>query len=226
MRQTRNSLLLWLGFALSGVCVVVGTAHGRAGKENQDEVNLNLSKVAVIDMGRLYDQSSAPKDYERNEQEIAQDADKRMKLVTGIEYLEPVEIQEFLTLVGKFTPTPQESERVSALQTLSNTRGTEMRNLSTKDAASLTLADKKRLQTLIDASRTFRNTYLPNIEAQIRNSALARAQTFRVQQMNDLRTAVGRYAKDKGIQHVFDSSTLIYSPNDITDKVIEKVKKK
>ncbi len=226
MRHKKGSLFLLFGFAIASVFIALGTAHGRPKNDPQDDPALVLTKVAVADMGRLYDGSSAPKEYERNESEVAQDADKRMKMLGGIEYLEPAEIQEFLTLVGKFTPTPQEAERITALQTLSGSRGAEMRAIQTKESASLTAQDKKRLQTLVDASRNFRNVYLPNIEAQIRNSAIARAQTFRVQQMAELRAAVSRYAKEKGIQHVFDSGTLIYSQNDITDKVLEKVKKK
>ena len=226
MRHKKGSLFLLFGFAVAGVFIALGTAHGRTKNDPQEEAPLTLSKVAVVDMGRLYDGSSAPKEYERNEQEVAQDADKRIKILGGIEYLEPAEIQEFLILVGKFTPTPQEAERITALQTLSGTRGAEMRTIQTKEAASLTAQDKKRLQTLLDASRNFRNVYLPNIEAQIRNSAIARAQTFRVQQMTDLRTVVGKYAKEKGFQHVFDSGTLIYSQIDITEKVLERVKKK
>lgn len=226
MKNKTKNMFLLLGFAFAGTCIALGAARGGTKRDPQDDPAIVMSKVAVVDMGRLYDQSSAPKEYERNEIEVAQDADKRMKLLGGIEYLEPAEIQEFLGLVGKFTPTPQETERIGAMQTLSNTRAAELRAIQTKEAASLTPQDKKRLQTLVDASRNFRNIYLPNLEAQIRSSAMARAQTFRVQQMGELRAAVGKYAKEKGIQHVFDNGTLVYSQNDITDKVIERVKKK
>jgi Skp family chaperone for outer membrane proteins len=185
-----------------------------------------MTNVAVVDMTRLYDFSNAALAYEQNAAVIANDAEQRLKTISASLYLEGEEIQEFVNLVGKFTPTPQEEERLKVLQGVSAKRAEEMQTLQGKKSTDLTPEDKKRLQRLLDMSRNYTTQVIPNMQAQLRNLASLKAQTFRYQQMTELRNTVGKYAKEKGIQHVFDSTTLIYTPNDITQAVLERINKK
>ena len=41
--------------------------------------------------------------------------------------------------------------------------------------------------------------------------------------MAQIRTVVGQVAKEKGVEHVFDVNALVYSSNDLTAAVLQKV---
>jgi hypothetical protein len=49
---------------------------------------------------------------------------------------------------------------------------------------------------------------------------------FRHRQIVQLRQDVAKVAKEKGIAHVFDSGTLIYSVNDLTPLVLQQLSKR
>jgi Skp family chaperone for outer membrane proteins len=215
-----------IGISIAAGLLLFGVAAGRRGHADEPQPpTIQMTQVAVVDMNRLYDMSGAPAEYERNGLSVMQDAEQRMKTLLAADYLEGVEIQEYIMLVGRFAPTPEQTKRMTALKDLSDKRAIEMRELQTKDQSAMTAQDKKRLSQLLNANRIYREREMPSVESQLRNLAIARTQSFRDEQVKRLRVLVGKYARDKGIQHVFDNTALIYSPNDITDKVIEKVKK-
>ena len=218
-----------LGASLCGAALLIvgGAVYSRADDEPAKQPpSLQMTNVAVVDMTRLYDFSNASQVYEQNAAVIAQDAELRLKTISASVYLEGDEVQEFVNLVGKFTPTPQEVERLKALQGVSTKRAEEMQVLQSKKSTDLTPEDKKRLQRLLEMTRNYTTQVIPNMQAQLRNLASLKAQTFRYQQMTDLRNTVGKYAKEKGFQHVFDSTVLVYTPNDITQAVLDRINKK
>lgn len=215
-----------IGTLASVLCLMTVVFWARKGRADEPQApSAQLNNVAVIDMTRLYEQSNAPQAFEQNYGMVMQEAEKRMKALEAAENLQGTEVQEYVTLVGKFAPTEVEAKRMQALKDLSRTRATELQTLQTKEPGALTVEDKKRLQTLFTISRNYRDRELPNLMEQLRTITTLKTQTFRADQVTQLRKAAGKYAKEKGIQHVFDNTVLIYSPNDITDKVLEKLKK-
>lgn len=221
--KTRSILLGTVASVLGFLSVAFWARMGRADEPQAPSAQLN--NVAIIDMTRLYDQSSAPQAFEQNYMQVMQEAEKKMKALEGVEQLQGVEIQEYVTLVGKFAPTEAEQKRMQTLKELSQTRATELQTLQTKEPSALTPEDKKRLQALFNTSRNYRDRELPNLLEQLRTISSLKTQSFKAEQITQLRKAVGKYAKEKGIQHVFDNTVLIYSPNDITERVLEKLKK-
>jgi Skp family chaperone for outer membrane proteins len=218
---------LWVGsFALLAsalVCGLILTRRGRADEPQSPTVP--LTNVAVIDMGRLYDQAGLGKAFDLNALQVMQEAEQRLKALESADYLQGAEVQEYVTLVGKVAPTDAETKRLQTLNETSQKRAQEFRTLQTKEPNALTAEEKRKMQMLFNLNRSYRERELPALIEQLRAITNAKTQTFRAEQMAQLRKTVGKFAKEKGIQHVFDSAVLIYTPNDITDKVVEKMKK-
>lgn len=218
---------LWVGsFALLAsvlVCGLVVTRKGRADEPQSPTVS--LTHVAVIDMGRLYDQSGMGRAFDANAFQVMQEAEQKLKALESADYLQGAEVQEYVTLVGKVAPSDAETKRLQTLKETSQKRAQEFQTFQTKEPNALTVEEKRRMQLLFNLNRSYRERELPTLIEQLRAITNSKTQTFRAEQMAQLRKTVGKYAKEKGIQHVFDSAVLIYTPNDITDKVVEKMKK-
>ena len=112
-----------------------------------------MAGVAVVDMTRLYDASGAALEYDRKTGELADDAQRRVKVIAGVSQLTREELQEFITLAGKAAPTDAEQKRQKDLQALSDQRQADYRALQGK--TDLTAADTQNLRAFAEQEKIF-----------------------------------------------------------------------
>jgi hypothetical protein len=184
---------------------------------------LTAGNVARVDMESVFDASDAPDLMEQKATETGKAVLAALNRISNAPYLEQQELIEFTGIVSNEKPTQAQQDRAQALKTLSDKRALELNDLSTKNP--LLPADKKRMGE-IQAESTDTQNLMPNIENNFRMIRQSRLDTYRREQMARLRTVVAKVAKDHGILHVFDATTLVFSANDITPEVIQKVSKR
>ena len=184
----------------------------------------SMASVAVVDMMRLYNASGAAVDYERKAAEADNDAQQRIKAIAGVSLLVPADLQEFITLAGKFPATEAEQKRLKELQALAEQRSLEYRALQGK--ADLTPAENTGLRGYAEQEKVFRDQLLPNIVEGFRQNVTEKLAQFRAAQLSQIHVVIGQVAKQKRITHVFDSAVLVYCENDLTAAVLLKLKKK
>jgi Skp family chaperone for outer membrane proteins len=183
---------------------------------------LTVGNVARVDMESVFDASDAPDLMEQKATETGKMVMEALNRITNTPYLEQQELIEYVSIIAADKPTPAQQMRLDELKTLSGKRAQEYSTLTTKNP--LSAEDKKRLQEL-QAETAGAQNLMPAIESNFRMVRQSRLDTYRKEQMARLRDVVAKVAKDHGIVHVFDATTLIYSTNDITQEVIRKVSK-
>ncbi len=222
-------------FASSVVLAIalLGGAGALAGHARQnDKPNENLNNPArgaastgLVDMDRVYAASDMPRQLEQRAGDLDNEARQRMARVAAMIHLTEPELMEYFTLAGKAAPTDAEAARAKALETLSDQRGQELQTLAAKNAADLTVGDKARQRELTAQPRLLEQI-LPNLRAAFRAQQSAQLETLRHEQYVQLRGMVGQVAKEKGVANVFDANALVYSSNDLTPLVIQRLAKR
>ena len=86
-----------------GIIVFIGfgayVSRAQAGKEKENP--LTLSNVAMVDMQRIYNTSSAPRELDIKTQQIEQEAMDKLRAVASAPFLDQAELTEYSDLVGK-----------------------------------------------------------------------------------------------------------------------------
>lgn len=226
-----NRLLAHVGILVTAL-VIGGSAlvsHAHPKLDEPPPANaaapLTIGSIAMVDIEKVYNASGDTDQLQQKANEIATDAEQRLKNISAVPYLNQAELQEYLTLVNKIAPNEQEQARFKALHDLSDQRQQELNALQVKPDAQLTEMDKARMRQLQEASRLLEQV-LPSLQEQLRQQQLARVDAYRRDQMSKLRGVVAQVARDKGYTQVFEASTLVYSVNDLTSAVIQKVGKR
>jgi hypothetical protein len=181
--------------------------------------------IASIDMEEVYNASGAPQELEQAAREHEAQGAQRINQVMAVPYLEPTELEEFGTLIGKAKMTPVEQKRADELKAVNDQRTAELRTLQTKNNAELTADEKTRLGHLIDLKQTLQTQVRPGLVADFRGQQEGWVAEFRHHQIVKLRQEVAKVAKEKGIAHVFDAGTLVYSVLDVTPGVLQRLAK-
>ena len=202
--------------------------HAKNRSSNNDPVGgkdapLTAGNVARVDMESVFDASDAPEMMEQKATETGKVVLEALNRISNTPYLEQQELIEYTGIIAADKPTQAQLDRVQALKTLSDKRAQEFSDLSTKNP--LLPADKKRMGEL-QAETTDTQNLMPSIENNFRLIRQSRLDAYRREQMARLRTVVAKVARDHGILHVFDATTLVFSVNDITPEVIQKVSKR
>jgi Skp family chaperone for outer membrane proteins len=89
----------------------------------------------------------------------------------------------------------------------------------------LNQAQTARLQELIEQQRALAQV-MPGIQEAARLQQSDRAAAFRREQLQQLRGVVAQVAREKGFANVFDANALVYSTNDLTSFVLQKLNKR
>lgn len=215
-------LVLALGLLLGAGALV---SHARQGEEKQGEAMV-LSKVASVDLDRLYRASDAPQIVDRQFIEFEMELQSRLNDIVERTFLDFNELQEYVNLLGKPTPEQADRDRIQALRQISSQRQANMRQLQAKPEKELTPEEKKTILSTTERVRLFQTQWLPILRREYESLAAARRNEAQRLQEERLREIVRQIAKDKGFTHVFDSGTLVYSVHDLTPIALPKVTKK
>lgn len=210
-----TSLALLLGV---GAFVV----QAKDGRVVQKEPSL-IGAIGSADIERIYIDSGAGDALLQAAQARQQDSLERLRLISSSPYLESAELGEFGVLMGKLKPTPDEQKRLEDLKALSIRRGNDLKTIQTK-LTPLSDEEKKSMSHLIELKNSLEKE-LPRVSASFQTQQEEWAALYRRYQLKDLRNEVGKVAKEKGIAHVFDTNALIFTSNDVTQAVLDRLKK-
>ena len=178
--------------------------------------------VAQVDLQRVYLASDARKTVQQNIRQYGQLLFERYAATTRLKYLNPDELTQYTQALNAQTPTAEDKATVARLEAESAKRIAEMQALSEKKQADLTDADRRRMKELNDiqalqaqALDTLRNIYQQMVTDE---------QEKQTQQgLAEVRAIVRKVAKEHGITEVFDTSSLVVAPVDLTDEVLTRV---
>jgi len=182
--------------------------------------------IGSVDMEEVYNASGAPQELDQAGRQHEADGIQRINKIMSVPFLEPAELEEYGTLIGKLKMTPEEEKRAAALKTISDQRAAELRTLETKANGALTAEEKIRVGHLTDLRVTLQNQVRPGLVADFRTQHDGWLSDYRHHQIVALRQEVAKVAKEKHIDHVFDSGTLVFSMNDLTPTVLQRVAKR
>lgn len=198
-------------------------SQARVAREARVQAAPGPNSLACVDMNRIYMASTAPREYDLKSVEIETEMERQLQGILAVPMLIPQELQEFGGLIVKPMPADAEKARMKALKEVSDKRAEELRTLQSKK--DLTPQERMRLQELTDLSR-FLNQRIPTILDAMKLTQRAQLDAFRNEQIAQLRVVVGQVAREKGFEQVFDAGSLVYSTNDLTEAVLQKVKKR
>ncbi|MGC8667095.1 MAG: OmpH family outer membrane protein [Chthonomonadales bacterium] len=175
--------------------------------------------IAQVDLQRVYLASDARKAAQQHIRQYGQILFERYAATARLKYLNPDELTQYTQAVNAQNPTPEDKATVSRLEAESTRRMAEMQALSEKKQSDLTDADRKRIKELSDiqalqpqALETLRNIYQQMVTDE---------QDKATQQgLAEVRAIVRKVAKEHSITEVFDTSSLVVAPVDLTDEVL------
>lgn len=178
--------------------------------------------VAQVDLQRVYLESDARKAAQQRIRQYGQLLFERYAATARLKYLNPDELTQYTQALNAQNPTPEDKATVSRLEAESAKRLAEMQALSEKKQSELTDADRKRIKELSDiqalqpqALDTLRNVY---------QQMVTEEQEKETQQgLAEVRAIVKKVAKEHSITQVFDTSSLVVAPVDLTDEVLSRV---
>lgn len=182
-----------------------------------------LDGMASVDMEKVYNASNAPEVMAAAAMKFEKQAVDQLREIAAVPYLSVAELQEYAPLVAKTMLTEPETARKKELRGLSDDRRKRVNELSVKQ--NLMPDEQKFLNEMAQRERNLQQS-LPRIQADMQGSEAQQLQVMRREQMAKLHDMVEKVAKDKGFSHVFDSDSLIYSSNDLTAAVLQKLPKK
>ncbi len=217
----------WVNRGILIVALFVGCgsilSHARQSPETKNGVEAGGS-IGVVDMDKIYTVSGSPDLVLQKSLELDADAQQRLNSIASAPYLTDQERDEYVDLCSKFQMTDEQAVRLKAMRGLSDQRSAELIGLQSKKDT-LSAEEQKKLREYIAQKRILDNL-MPNISSAARMEKAERLESFRHDQIVKLREIVSQVAKQRGVAHVFDSNSLTYSTNDITELIIQKLNKR
>lgn len=183
-------------------------------------------KIGSIDMEEVYNASGAGQELEQAGHQREVDGTQRINKIMAVPYLEAKELEEYGSLVGKTELTPEEEKRAAALKAVNDGRVAELGLLQAKPNNQLNAQDQARIGHLEELKRLLQTQVRQGLIADFRTQQEGWLQEYRHRQLVQIRQEVAKLAKEKGIAHVFDATTLIYSANDLTPEMLKRVSKR
>lgn len=182
--------------------------------------------IGLIDMEEVYNASGAPQELEQAARQHEAQGVERIKQIMAVPYLEPKELEDYGTLIGKAKLTPEEEKQAEKFRSTNEMRVNELKTLQTKPDNQLNADDRARMSHLVELKQALQTQVRPGLVDDFRTQHEGWLADFRHHQLVTLRQEVAKVAKEKGIDHVFDSTTLIYSVNDLTPTVLQRISRK
>ena len=111
-------------------------AHARQPDDKAEAAT--SGKLGSIDMEEIYNASGAPQELDQAGRQHEGDAAQRINKIMAVPYLEPAELEEYGTLIGKVKMTPEEEKRVEALKAINDGRSAELAQMLAKPGGTIT----------------------------------------------------------------------------------------
>ncbi len=199
--------------------------HARQGPEPKSQVALSVGNIANVDLDSVYAASGGREELAQKDNELRIESARQLSDLASVVYLSLGEWLEYATLNSKTIKTEADLARLKALKALSGQQQDELSALQIKADKDLTPADKARMKKLQDMTARVRQT-MPNFEQDMQADRAAALELFRRSQLVKLRTLIGRTAVEKGFHNVFEANSLVYSANDLTPLIVQRLTKK
>jgi Skp family chaperone for outer membrane proteins len=212
----------WVPASILAVALLVGGGVVFSRAEGGKEARAGMDAVASVDMEKIFAASDAPKTLAEASLNFERQATEQIRAIASVPYLSPAELTEFAGIVAVAMQTEAQKARAKELKELSDSRHKRRQELSTKKP--LLPEEEKFLNEMAQRERGLQQA-LPRIQQDMQGNEAQLLQNLRREQMAKLGDMVEKIAKDKGFTHVFDSSSLVYSVNDVTAAVIQKMPK-
>ncbi len=212
-----------------GLALLIGAgavmAHGRQLGAAPAPAPAPAPTIGSIDMEEVYNASGAPRELAMAAHQREAEGVQRINKLMAAPYLEAQEVEEYGALIGRAVPSPEEEKRSAALKAVNDGRAAELADLQSKANAALNAQGAARMAHLNDMKHILQTQVRPGLVADLRSQQEGWIQEFRHRQIVQLRQEIAKVAKEKGIAHVFDATTLVYSTNDLTPLVVKRVSK-
>lgn len=181
--------------------------------------------VAIVDMRRLFLESDARQANARRVIELDRTLSQRFDQIRQMTYLTGEEIGELNALLNVEKPTEEQKNRIAAIQTEAGKRAEEYARLSTTKDSDLTAQDKMRLRQLNGMAEQHRLA-MAQLQQLYQRMVSDEGERQTRQTQAEIRAVVGKLAREMGYTQVFDVEALVYAPVDLTEKALDRVKKR
>ncbi len=215
--------------AVTGVLVLsllVGAGammvHARQGTDSHTGQDISFG---MVDMERVYEASDSPQQFSMAQQQIESDAQARIDAMSAVPMLSDPELKEYGELIGLKTPDARQKVRIDELKDFSDKRVAHLREVQVKPEATLTPEDRRLMSNAAQARRQF-DRLIGMMQQDVRQQIAEREDAVKRGLIAKLRIEVNKVAKEKKIAHVFDTTVMVSSTNDLTAAVIQRVAKK
>jgi len=212
----------WVPASILAVALLAGGGVIFSRAEGGKEARVGMDAVASVDMEKIFAASDAPVTLANASQTYERQATEQIRAIASVPYLSPEEVTEFAGIIAVVAQTEAQKTRAKELKALSDSRYKQVQVLSAKKG--LMPDEQKFLTDMAQRERGLQQA-LPRIQQDLQGSEAQILQNMRRQQMEKLGEMVKKIATDKGFTHVFDSSSLVYSVNDVTAAVLQKMPK-
>jgi Skp family chaperone for outer membrane proteins len=210
-------------FAAMAVAAVLGTSASVVRAQDKN-APVQGPKFGSVDVQRVYQES---KSRQRDAAELQQMVVSLRAVIQKMQdyaarFLSDAEIKEMAALYEKKMPTDAEKKRLTQLEDAAAAKGARKRQLEnttaptadeSKQFAALDEAEKKGAQSLKSLGEEF-GRRVDTREVELNNKTLG-----------EIKAIITKIAQEKGLAVVYDSTTAIYTANDITEEVIKQLNK-
>jgi Skp family chaperone for outer membrane proteins len=214
----------WVSAGILGAALLIGGGMSLL-RADQGKETTAMAGVASVDMEKVFASSNAPNVLTEASMKFEKQAMEHLREIASVPYLSGMELAEYAPLVAKTMLTDAEKARKKELKELSDERFKRKNELTVKKEGDITAEDRKFLNEMVQRERNLQQA-LPRIQADMQGSEARTLEEVRRDQMAKLRDLVGKVAKEKGFDHVFDADSLVYSSTDLTSAVLQKLPKK
>ena len=213
----------WVPVGILAVALLIGGGVMFSRAEGGKEARAGMDAVAAVDMEKVFAASDAPSVLANASITYERQATDQMRAIASVPYLSVEELTEFAGIVAQTTQTDVQKARAKELKELSASRYKRIQELSAKKVG-LIPEEQKFLTDMAQRERSLQQS-LPRIQQDLQGNEAQMLQNIRREQMAKLGEMVKKIAIDKGFTHVFDANSLVYSVNDVTAAVLQKMPK-
>ena len=214
-RRTANYLILSAALMIGAGPYVVNAAR----------VAADPNARATIDLRQVYEESEAKQVADAKTGVFARKLDQKFGELGQMPFLTPEALRDLSLILAKETPSAEETKKAADLRTEAEKRTSEANGLAQKKDADLTAADRNRMREL-NQMRPVHAQTMAKIQGLYQQLVNEENEKNERAGMSAVRGVVSKLAKDKGIAEVFDTTSMVVAPVDLTKDALEKVQAK
>lgn len=209
--------------AVAVTAVVSSFIYGTTAQAKQEK-SVQLPSFGSVNLQRVVGESKGNKTDAEAFKTYAEALNKVLGQLAdgGARFLSDAEIRELAALYQKPTLTQAEKTRMSDLEDKGAAAGARKKKL--ENTPNPSDADKKTYADL-SASEEKGIQAIKSIQADFQKQLEGKDDEMAKKLEGDVRTAVAKVAKERGITVVFSNTTVVYAATDVTDDVIKAMNK-